>query len=242
MDLRQQVEGYPGHGDGRLRAAEPGPVRHALRRLRGRARAPAEGPRRAAAAARASRRARRSTTWGWPWSGSATRRKRSTPTARPPRFKDATLFNNDGPAVAPLAAAPGRLRERGRPPSRAGAAGLGAAGRRAGRVPARRAASCWWAATTTPTSASTSRSSPAPTPASSGAASAYVVLDLGSTNLTRVNGEVVARAGAARTATSCASRAPAAASSPRAPRTRSREECSDDPDRVVRSAARPRPA
>ena len=47
------------------------------------------------------------------------------------------------------------------------------------------------AATKTPTSAWTSRWCRAPTPASSGAATPTFVLDLGSTNLTRVNGEPV---------------------------------------------------
>ena len=40
----------------------------------------------------------------WPWSGSATRRRRCDAYRAAAGFKDATLFNNDGPAVAPLAA------------------------------------------------------------------------------------------------------------------------------------------
>ena len=104
MDLRQQVEGYPGTEPaafarlnlalcamhfGDFAAAHE----HLLKARDG-----------AARRGRASRRARRSTTWASRWSGSATRRKRATPTGRPPASKDATLFNNDGPAVAPLAA------------------------------------------------------------------------------------------------------------------------------------------
>ena len=92
--------GLPGHRGRGLRPAQPGPVRHALRRLRGRPRAPAEGPGRAAPAARALAGHRRSTTSGWPWSGSATSRRRSRPTAAAAGAKDATLFNNDGPSVA----------------------------------------------------------------------------------------------------------------------------------------------
>ena len=87
MDLRQQVEGYPGSEAAAFARPEPGAVRHALRRLRRGPRAPAEGARRAAAAARASRRARRSTTWAWRSSGSATRRRRWTPTGRRPRLQ-----------------------------------------------------------------------------------------------------------------------------------------------------------
>ena len=63
-----------------------------------------EGARRSCRSARASRRARRSTTWAWRWSGSATRKEAADAYRAAAAFKDATLFNNDGPAVAPLAA------------------------------------------------------------------------------------------------------------------------------------------
>ena len=103
MDLRQVVDGYPGHGGRRLRAAEPGAVRHALRRLRGRPRAPGQGPGRAPAA---------------PGDLAGDRALLPGPDPREAGLQEgsgrrlpggggqpgATLFNNDGPSVAPLAA------------------------------------------------------------------------------------------------------------------------------------------
>ena len=110
--------GLSGHRAGRLRAAEPRALRDALRRLRRRPRAPAEGARRAAAAARASPRAPRSTTWAWRWSGSATRRRRRDAYRAAAASKDATLFNNDGPAVSRPGRAAARAVSAPPPPAR----------------------------------------------------------------------------------------------------------------------------
>ena len=103
--------------------------------------------------------------------------------------KDATLFNNDGPAVAPLASRRSAPVSRGRGPR--SAPRLAAARRRPGRVPP------GVAPMIVGRDADADMRVDEPLVSRAHArierrGDAFFVVDLGSTNLTRVNGEVVA--------------------------------------------------
>ncbi len=104
MDLLGVVGGYPGTEAAAYASAQPRPLRHALLRLRGRARLPADGEGGAAGAARPLPGHRALLPRPRPREAQLPARRRLEAYRAAADAKDATLIDNDGPPVASLAA------------------------------------------------------------------------------------------------------------------------------------------